>query len=106
VLRDPQKNRLLLRFCDTNICITMKTASVRDLRNNFAKVSRWLKDGEKVKITSRGVPLADLVPLEQAPKKKRKLFDAKENRAWMKKVYGDKVLKGNGVLLMRRGSKW
>ena len=85
----------------------MKTASVRDLRNNFAKVSRWIKDGQQVEITSRGVPLAHLTPVAPPPKeKKRRLFDAKEHRAWMKKVYGDKVLKGNGVLLMRRGSKW
>jgi prevent-host-death family protein len=84
----------------------MKTATVRDLRNNFAKVSRWLKDGEKVKITSRGVPLADLVPLEQAPKKKRKLFDVEEHRAWMKKVYGDKVLPDNIVLTMREEKDW
>lgn len=97
---------MLLASGDTIFCITMKTATVRDLRNNFAKVSRWLKNGEKVKITSRGVPLADLVPLEQPPKKKQKLFDAKENRRWMTKVYGDKVLPGNGVLLMREGSKW
>ena len=84
----------------------MKTASVRDLRNNFARISRWLKDGQQVEITSRGVPLANIVPLEQPKKKRKKLFDAKEHRKWMKSVYGNKVLKGNGVLLMREGSKW
>jgi prevent-host-death family protein len=84
----------------------MKTASVRDLRNNFAKISRWLKDGQKVEITSRGVPLANLEPLKQPLKKGRKKFDAKEHRKWMKSVYGDKVLPGNGVLIMREGSRW
>jgi prevent-host-death family protein len=97
----------------------MKTASVRDLRNNFAKVSRWLKDGQQVEITKRGVPLANLVPLEQPPQKKngrqlsreamkekfRKRFGP-EHTAWMKKVYGGKVLPGNSVLIMREGSEW
>jgi prevent-host-death family protein len=84
----------------------MKTASVRDLRNNFAKISRWLKDGQRVEITSRGLPLANLTPVARPPKKRKKIFDAKEHRKWMKSVYGDKVLEGNGVLLMREGSKW
>jgi antitoxin (DNA-binding transcriptional repressor) of toxin-antitoxin stability system len=84
----------------------MKTATVRDLRNHFAKISRWLKDGEKVEITSRGVSLAHLVPTPQPKKKKRRLFNAEEHRKWMKEVYGDKVLPGNGVLLMREGAKW
>jgi prevent-host-death family protein len=89
------------------VCITMKTATVRDLRNNFAKVSRWIKAGEKVEITSRGVRLGHIVPARQPkPPKKKKLFDLKEHRAWMKKVYKGKVLEGNGVLLMREGSLW
>jgi antitoxin (DNA-binding transcriptional repressor) of toxin-antitoxin stability system len=85
----------------------MKTATVRDLRNNFAKVSRWLEAGENVEITKRGAPYAKIeLSAPVPPKKKRKLFDLKEHRAWMKKVYKGKVLKGNGVLLMREGSKW
>jgi antitoxin (DNA-binding transcriptional repressor) of toxin-antitoxin stability system len=83
----------------------MKTATVRDLRNNFAKISRWIKDGEKVAITSRGVSLAHLVPTPQ-PKAKKKLFDLVEHRKWIKKVYKGKVLKGNSALLMREGSLW
>ncbi len=87
----------------------MKTATVRDLRNNFARVSRWLAAGEKVEVTKRGVPVCHLSPI--APPKNgkhahRKKFDLKEHRAWMKKVYGNKVLPGNGILLMRDGSKW
>jgi prevent-host-death family protein len=84
----------------------MKTASVRDLRNNFARISRWIKAGQPVEITSRGVPLANLVPLGQPPKKKRKRFNAEEHRKWMEKVYSGKTLPGNGVLLMREGLKW
>jgi antitoxin (DNA-binding transcriptional repressor) of toxin-antitoxin stability system len=85
----------------------MKTATVRDLRNNFARISRWLKDGEKVEITSRGVSLAHLVPMPMPqPKAKKKLFDLVEHRKWMKKVYKGKVLEGNSAVLMREGSLW
>lgn len=88
----------------------MKTASVRDLRNNFAKVSRWLEAGEKVEITKRGVPLANLVPLVQPPKNGKhapqKRFDLEKHRAWMKKVYGNKVFKDNIILTMREEKDW
>jgi antitoxin (DNA-binding transcriptional repressor) of toxin-antitoxin stability system len=84
----------------------MKTATVRDLRNNFAKISRWIKDGEKVEITSRGVSLAHLVPTPQPKAKKKKLFSAEENRKWMKEVYGDKKFPDSIVLTMREEKDW
>jgi len=84
----------------------MKTATVRDLRNNFAKVSRWVQDGQKVEITSRGVALAHLVPVAPPKNRKPKRFDVEEHRRWMKETYGDKTLPGNSALLMREGSKW
>ncbi len=40
----------------------MKTATVADLRNNFAAVSRWIHEGEAVTITKRGQPFATLSP--------------------------------------------
>ena len=40
----------------------MKTATIRDLRNNFARLSKWLEKGETVEIIRRGKPVADLVP--------------------------------------------
>ncbi len=45
----------------------MKTATVRDLRNNFSKLEAWLSDGESVRIEKRGEPLALLTAL---PKKR------------------------------------
>jgi prevent-host-death family protein len=85
----------------------MKTASVRELRNNFAKISRWLENGEEVEITKRGEVTAKLVAVKKSgAKRKRKLFDAVAHRKWMKETYGDKVLPGNSVLIMREGSEW
>ena len=38
----------------------MKTATVRDLRNRFAAVSKWIADGEEVSITRNGKAFATL----------------------------------------------
>ncbi len=40
----------------------MKTATVRDLRNNFGQLSQWLAEGETVQILKRGQPFARVVP--------------------------------------------
>ena len=40
----------------------MKTASVRDLRQNFPRVMAWIADGEQVAVTMRRKVIARLVP--------------------------------------------
>lgn len=40
----------------------MKTATVRDLRNGFGRVSKWLEAGETVQIVKRGKPFARVIP--------------------------------------------
>ena len=48
----------------------MKTATVRDLRNNFAEVSKWIEHGEQVSITRNGTAFATLAPAQApAPRK-------------------------------------
>jgi antitoxin (DNA-binding transcriptional repressor) of toxin-antitoxin stability system len=47
----------------------MKIASVADLRNNFATVSRWIYEGESVTIQKRGKAFAVLAPAEKKRKK-------------------------------------
>lgn len=49
----------------------MKTATVRDLRNNFADVAKWIEHGEQVAITRNGAPFATLAPAK--PVKPRKV---------------------------------
>lgn len=44
----------------------MKSATVRDLRNRFHRISRWLESGETVQVVKRGKPFARLVPHPQA----------------------------------------
>jgi prevent-host-death family protein len=40
----------------------MKTATVRDLRNRYTTVLRWVSAGEEVLITQRGIVIARLSP--------------------------------------------
>ena len=44
----------------------MPTATVRDLRNDFARVSLWIANGEEVTVTKDGQPFAKLSPIRPA----------------------------------------
>ncbi len=67
----------------------MKTATVRDLRNRFADVARWIDDGENVTITRHGAVFATLSPA--AVKKPSRLDWAK--RLAERKPVGRKTTK-------------
>jgi prevent-host-death family protein len=43
-----------------------RTATVRDLRNRFADVAKWIEDGEEVTITRNGAVFATLAPARTA----------------------------------------
>jgi len=47
-----------------------RTATVRDLRNRFADVAKWIEDGEQVTITRRGADFATLAPARPAKPRK------------------------------------
>jgi antitoxin (DNA-binding transcriptional repressor) of toxin-antitoxin stability system len=69
----------------------MKTASVADLRNNFATVSRWIYEGEAVTIQKRGKPFAILSPAE---KKRKKPLELPDYEGRMKRIYGGRTPAG------------
>lgn len=48
----------------------MKTATVRDLRNNFASVAKWIEHGEQIAITRNGKSFATLSPTTPARRRK------------------------------------
>ena len=48
----------------------MKTATVRDLRNHFADVAKWIEHGEPVTITRNGTAFATLAPAKAAKPRK------------------------------------
>ena len=54
--------RLTARALCAPLRRTMKTATVRELRNRYAQLLKWLEAGEEIMITRRGVPIARLVP--------------------------------------------
>ncbi len=54
----------------------MKTASVRDIRQNFPRVMAWIADGEQVAVTMRRKIVARLVP-ERAESTARPDFRAR-----------------------------
>ena len=48
----------------------MKTATVRDLRNHFADLAKWIELGEAVTITRNGTAFATLAPAKAAKPRK------------------------------------
>ena len=40
----------------------IKTTTVRELRNNYSKVLKWVSKGEEVEVTRRGKIVARVVP--------------------------------------------
>lgn len=69
----------------------METASVADLRNNFATVSRWIYEGKSVVIKKRGSPFAILAP---AGKKRKKPVELPDFEARLKRIYGKRTPAG------------
>jgi antitoxin (DNA-binding transcriptional repressor) of toxin-antitoxin stability system len=67
----------------------MKTASVRDLRQDFPRVLAWVRAGEEVVITMRRQAVARLVPYLRKRKVKRPLPDI---AARLGKLFGSRVI--------------
>ena len=44
-----------------------RTATVRELRNRFGDVAKWIADGEDVTITRNGLVFATLAPARPSP---------------------------------------
>jgi antitoxin (DNA-binding transcriptional repressor) of toxin-antitoxin stability system len=67
----------------------MKTASVRDLRQNFPRILAWVEAGEEVAITLRRQAVARLLPWPRKKTAKRPMPDL---AARMKKVFGTTII--------------
>jgi len=42
----------------------MKTATVRELRNHYSKILRWVDSGEEVRVSRRNKIVAKVVPVK------------------------------------------
>jgi antitoxin (DNA-binding transcriptional repressor) of toxin-antitoxin stability system len=40
----------------------MKTATIRQLRNDFGRLSKWIEKGEPIQLLKRGKPFARVIP--------------------------------------------
>lgn len=81
-----------------HVCLTMKTATVRDLRNHFPRVAAWIAAGEAVEITRAGKPFARLVPTVSGKPRRFKMPDI---RARLERTYGGRVYSTEAVARMR-----
>jgi prevent-host-death family protein len=79
----------------------MKTATVADLRNNFAVLSRWVHGGESIVITKRGIPFATVSPVRQ----RKKIAKSVDRLARLKKLFPDGPVKSDSskVIDIERG---
>lgn len=80
----------------------MKTATVRDLRNNFSRIEAWLGEGEEVCIEKRGKPIAFLSAKPSSPAGPLPDVDwAARRRA----IWGDRVFSDEEVRAMREAER-
>ena len=76
----------------------MKTATVRDLRNQFSRIAAWIAEGEPVEITKAGKLFARLMP--PTPGKTPKLVKP-DIMARLKETWGDRIFSNKEVAAMR-----
>lgn len=70
----------------------MKTATIRELRNNYSKVLRWVSGGEEVQVTRHGKVVAKVVPPQASPSRLDWTQSAALNRpAWARALSADEA---------------
>lgn len=88
-----------------HFCATMRIATVRDLRNHYKSVLRWISAGEDVLITQRGVVIARLSP-ESA--QTAQVIDWASSPEVLRDRSGDPVLSAeqSAEILAEAGGRW
>lgn len=82
----------------------MKTASVRDLRQNFPRVMAWINDGEQVAVTMRRKVIARLVP--EKPEVPKDEPTAPDFAAISRGIFGKRSLQGDAMESEREGYRF
>jgi antitoxin (DNA-binding transcriptional repressor) of toxin-antitoxin stability system len=72
----------------------MKTASVRELRQNFGSLLTWIEEGQEIQITMRRRVVARLVPDRTKSGVNVRMPDF---AARLKKIHGNKVISAENV---------
>lgn len=80
----------------------MKTATIRQVRNDLKTILALVAQGEEVTVLNRTRPVARILPPRPTVQAKVQMPDF---AARAKAVFGDKVIP-NGVLREREESRW
>ena len=81
----------------------MKTATAREVRQNFGRLLDWINSGEEITVTMHRKAVARIIPLAAKKTKKPHWPDF---RARQKAVFGAKTLPGNIVAAERENYRW
>ena len=78
----------------------MKTATVRELRNEVPRIEAWVHEGESIRITKRGKVIATLLPAlgNVSPEPPRPKVDI---MARLRETWGGRVFTMEQVAAMR-----
>lgn len=78
----------------------MKTATVRELRNEFPRIEAWVHEGESINISKRGKVIATLVPALGA-KASEQTLPKVDIMARLRETWGGRVFTMEQVEAMR-----
>lgn len=78
----------------------MKTATVRELRNEFPRIEAWVHEGESINISKRGKVIATLVPALGAAATQPRLSKV-DIMARLRETWGGRVFTMEQVAAMR-----
>lgn len=82
-----------------HILCHMKTATIRQVHNDFSTVLEWVSQGEEVTVLNRTRPVARICPPRaQAPVK----FKMPDFAARAKAIFGDKRTNFSNIVLQER----
>jgi antitoxin (DNA-binding transcriptional repressor) of toxin-antitoxin stability system len=86
--------------------MSVKTATVRDLRNHYKALLTWIEAGEEILITRKGQSLARLIPEKKSPQHKK--LDWTQSAAFSIDHSGEKILtaKESSALLRASQGNW
>lgn len=74
----------------------MKYASIRDLRYQFSKIERLLREGQDIQLTKRNKVIARIVPAQND------VAQLPDFASRLREIYGSKTLKASGAELLSR----
>jgi antitoxin (DNA-binding transcriptional repressor) of toxin-antitoxin stability system len=81
----------------------MKTASVREIRQNFPRVMEWIADGESVAVTMRRKVVARLIPEPDASRQEPATPDF---AAISRRIFGDRTFPDDAMEAEREGYRF